>query len=240
MPLPPAILITRPEPQAGRLAALLRAEWGTRVNICLSPLMRTEFLSLNLPDGPFATLLLTSEAGAEAAGRLLAAGTTLPPDCACVGHRTAGAARALGFRVIAEYPTASALLAALLANPVGPCLYMHGRDVTLPLDQMLTKAGVAARGAVAYVQHEVPLAPEAIRVLKAGPAVVPLYSARSARLFLMAVPAAAMSMVYPCALSGAVAQALPADLAERALIAETPDGAGMLTAIRRAIMGLSP
>jgi uroporphyrinogen-III synthase len=240
MPKPSALLITRPEPQASRLAAALRAEWGDRLEISLSPLMETEYLTPILPEGPVETLILTSEAGVEAAGRLLGRGIRLPSACACVGSRTAEAVKALGLGVIGEFATASALLAGQLSRPAGPYLYLHGRDVTLPLDEMLTKAGQTARAAIVYAQHEMPLGAEALALLRRQPVAVPLYSARSARLFLKAAPEEALAFVHPVAFSAAVTLALPADLATRAITAETPDGPGMLAAIRRAILGQLP
>ncbi|MDZ4312232.1 MAG: uroporphyrinogen-III synthase, partial [Cypionkella sp.] len=59
----PTILLTRPDAQSQRFARQI----GGAV---ISPLMRPEFLTPPLPAGDFAAVVLTSETGAAAAGRI--------------------------------------------------------------------------------------------------------------------------------------------------------------------------
>jgi uroporphyrinogen-III synthase len=231
--IPVSVLITRPLPQGERLGAELQALWGERIQVTLSPLMAAVFLTPDLPPGPFAGVVLTSEAGAQAAGRM----PGLPRLCHCVGVRTADAARAAGFEVANVVPTAADLTERLLSVDIGPLLYLHGRDVSKRIDQSLADAGRRAEAVVVYDQQPAPLTAEARRLLNAGvPVVVPFYSARSVRLLVAQVPDSAA--IWPCVISGQVADALPDELRKRCVMAATPDGAGMLSAIGRVISSL--
>lgn len=230
-----AVLITRPLPQGERLAEDLRARWGNRVAVVLSPLMVPVFLTPKLPAGPFAALVLTSEVGAEAARHL----PGLPRLCHCVGARTAEVARQAGFTPGLVAPTAAALIARLLEAETGPLLYLHGQDVSVRIDQRLTEAGRTAAAAVVYEQRAAPLSPEAAALVQGqAPVVVPLYSARSLRLLVSALPPGAAGAIWSCVISSAVAEALPPDWRSRAEVAETPDQPGMLLAMDRVISSL--
>lgn len=229
------VLITRPAPQGDRLAERLRMDWGDRVAVTQSPLMTTVYLTPEVPPGPFAAVILTSEVGALAARHLRG----LPRLCHCVGTRTAEAAQESGFRPGLVAPTAAALVSALLAEDTGPLLYLHGRDVSVRIDQLLAEAGRTATAAVVYDQQETPLNGSALALLRGeGPVVAPLYSVRSVRLLVAAMPPGVGSEIWPCAISEQVALALPDDLRDRCAVAETPDGAGMMSALQRVISSL--
>lgn len=227
------MLITRPEPQAGRLAVALRAE-GARVVV--SPLMRPVFLTVTLPEGDFATVILTSEAGAMAAARL----PGLPRRALCVGARTAEVARAGGFDARSLGSTAAEMLPALAAEP-GPFLYLRGREASVDVAAALVARGQPAASAVVYAQEPAPLSGEARDLLEnAGIVTIPLYSARSARLFLAACPAGAATDLRPVVIAPPVLEALPEALRAKAEVAERPDGPAMLAAILRVIRSLAP
>nr|WP_240904272.1 uroporphyrinogen-III synthase [Rhodobacter sp. SGA-6-6] len=226
-------MITRPEPQAGRLAAALRAE-GARVVV--SPLMRPVFLTVTLPEGDFATVILTSEAGAMAAARL----PGLPRRALCVGERTAEVARAGGFDARSLGSTAAEMLPALAAEP-GPFLYLRGREASVDVAAALRARGKEAASAVVYAQEPAPLSGEAQNLLKsAGIVTIPLYSARSARLFLAACPPDAAADLRPVVIAPPVLEALPEALRAKAVVAERPDGPAMQAAILRVIRSLAP
>lgn len=231
------VLVTRPEPQASRLAANLVARFGDKVRPVLTPLMREEALSPALPEGPFAAVVVTSEAGARAAGRLRA---KLPGRAICVGERTAEAARDAGFDAVALGGDAAGLVAGILAGPdAGPLLWLRGADRAADLGAMLAAGGRRLAEAVVYAQREQALSAGAETVLRdGGPVLVPLYSPRSARLFAAAVPDGAD--VRCVVMSEAVRAALPPALAAGAVVAERPEGAAMMQAIFRALTAALP
>lgn len=240
MTLPPTVLITRPQPQADRLAAALRDEWGDQLALVVSPLMEMRFLSPALPPGRFETLILTSEAGAVAAGSLRGAGVVLPDGVVCVGQRTAEAARLGGFRVGQVFATADALIAGM-PESAGACLYLHGRDVSQPIAACLAARGMQAEAAAIYEQREVPLSPSALLALENSHSVlVPVYSARSAHLVMRELSDGLAAKTLFCAISETILSVLPAMSRARTLVAESPDGAGMMAAIRRGILSRSP
>ncbi len=227
------MLITRPQPQAGRLAEDLRAQ-GVRVVV--SPLMRAVFPPVTLPEGDFAAVILTSEAGAMAASRLAG----LPRRALCVGERTAEVARAGGFDARSLGLTAAEMLPALAAEP-GPFLYLRGREASVDVAAALVARGQQAASAVVYAQEPAALTDEALALLRgAAPVVIPLYSARSARLFLAACPADRTAELLPVAIARPVLEALPEALRASTVLAERPDGPSMQAAILRVIRSLAP
>ena len=231
---PPTVLITRPQPQAGRLGDWLT---GQGVQVVLSPLMRLTFPDVALPQGPFASVILTSEAGALAATRLQ---RDLPDRAYCVGERTAEAARKAGFDAHALGATAEEMLIALAAEQ-GPFLCLRGHDATTDIAARLSARGQTAAAAVMYDQQAQPLSDEALALLCGpGDVVVPLYSTRSARLFLAARPQESRARLHLCLIAPAILQALPPDLQDRAIIATQPDGPAMRAAILRVIRSLVP
>ena len=230
----PAVLVTRPQPQAGRLAQDLRTQ-GIRVVV--SPLMRAVFPPVDLPEGPFAAVILTSEAGATAAGRLRG---LLPGRALCVGERTAEVARAGGFDAHSLGLTAAEMLPALAAEQ-GPFLYLRGREASVDVAAALMARGQQAASAVVYAQEPAALSDDALALLQgAAPVAIPLYSARSARLFLAACPADGTAELLPVAIAPPVLEALPRALRARAVLAERPDGPSMQAVILRVIRSLAP
>ncbi len=230
------ILITRPEPQAGRLAAELTEAYGTRVVPLLSPLMTTEFLTPQFPAGDFAAVILTSETGAAAAERL----GPLPKPAFCVGPRTAARAAEAGFIPTVIEADAAALVATLAAASRNAApgsaglLWLRGADRAADLPALLPQWRIV--DLIVYAQRPRALTTAALDCLgRPGPVVLPLFSPRSVRLFLAAAPSPIIARLLPVAISANAAAELPADLFAGCHIAETPDGVGMLVAIGRAI-----
>jgi|GEM_PF-1523751 len=232
-----AVLITRPQPQADRLAEALRAVLPVAVQVVVAPLMRMELLAVGVPKGPFGAVILTSEAGAMAAARLR---SDLPALVYCVGPRTAEAALVAGFVIGEVAPTAELLLPRLMAmTHDGPLIYLHGRDVSVRIDQVLNDAGIGTDGVAVYAQQRCNLSEEAIDVLRAKRAVlVPLYSRRSAELFFAECPDDVRTEVWPCVIAKPVLAEVPKGLLARVLVADAPDGAAMTTAILGGVVAL--
>lgn len=240
----PAILLTRPEEQSHRFAAALGAALGAdAARIVISPLIAPRFFAPALPPGGFAGLVLTSQAGAEAARRISASGLVLPARAFCVGRRTAAAATEAGFEAISAEGDAAALVALLLERAVpGPLLHLCGQNTIGAVAERLSAAGIPTTAHLCYEQVAVPLNPSARTLLSgATPVVVPLFSPRSARLFCaeaLAPPHAAPLLV--AAMSAAVADALPPLQPLRCVIAAEPTAPAMVAAVAALLHGKTP
>ncbi len=234
------VLITRPEPQASRFAGWLTARFGDRVTPVISPLMAVRYDEATLPPGPFAAIILTSEAGAVAAGRLQVAGQSLPRRAYCVGARTAQVALAQGFDPISADGDAVDLIALITAQPPGGRLiHLRGRESRGAVAARLQAAGQEVAELVTYAQEPAALT-EAARACLSGAdrVAVPLFSPRSAVLFRDSVDRATMTApLVLFVMSQAVAREL-ADFPVHSLhIAPEPTQAAMGHMMSQALFG---
>jgi uroporphyrinogen-III synthase len=228
----PVVLLTRPAPQSQRFAQALQARLPS-VQVVVSPLMQTEWLHPSLPTLAFGALILTSETGAEAAGRLRAAGTPLPATAFCVGPRTADTAHAAGFEAISADGDVHALAALIrTTHSQGPLLHIRGEDVAGNLAETLTNSGIETHSAILYAQRPCPLSPAAIALLQGDdPVLVPLFSPRSAQILAQALPPDAKAPLWIVAISPAAATAAQALTPAELTVAPHPDGGNMLQAV---------
>jgi uroporphyrinogen-III synthase len=223
------ILITRPEPEASRMAAELQARCAA-VAVVVSPVMQIAYGG-TLPDlvGD-EVLIFTSRHGVEGFCRLSAR-----RDFACyaVGDATAEAAEAHGMRAISAGGDAEALLARIAAEGVhGPFVHLRGAHVAADVAGALRAAGHVAHDAVVYDQVEAALSAEAQALLQGrGAVILPLMSPRSARIVL-AQAAGITAPLVVAAISRKVADRVPEGVAHRVDIAETPDLPGMLALVQ--------
>lgn len=172
-------------------------------------------------------MIFTSETGVEAA---VAGGWSLPRTAYCVGDRTAQAAQAAGFAARSAGGDATALVALLTGErPPGRLLHLRGAEARGDVAATLTAAGIPTDEAVVYDQKEQPLT-DAARALLCGdaPVIVPLFSPRSARLFVAAGDWRAP--LWIAALSPTVADEIGGNAARMA-VAGHPDVAHLLDAI---------
>ncbi|MBL4929030.1 uroporphyrinogen-III synthase [Fuscibacter oryzae] len=204
----------------------------TRLPVVISPLMETRFLPVTLPDGKFSALVLTSESGALAAGRMR---NDLPCRAWCVGDRTAQVAAKLGFAATSAGGDAAALIALIRREQeTGPLLHLRGVEARGDIAETLTKGGIETQSLVVYDQRETPPLPEGQALIRGHqPLIVPLFSPRSARIF--AKIAGPRPGLWLAALSLAVGRELTALDPLGLEIADTPDSDGMLLAVQRLI-----
>lgn len=227
----PTLLLTRPAAQSQRFAVEVRAALGS-LPIVISPLMRAEDVHPTLPDLPFRAVILTSETGAEAAGRL-AGNHPLPSLAYCVGERTAKAARQAGFDARSAKGDALALIALIQAEkPEGPLLHLRGEVSAGEIAKTLTKGGIETHSAVIYAQSPCPLSAEAVALFhEDGPIVIPIFSPRSATLLANGLPATPRAPLWVAAISPAAAAAATALGPARIVTAAAPDSGNMLHAV---------
>jgi uroporphyrinogen-III synthase len=228
---PVPVLLTRPLAQAQEFAAALTDRFGPEVCPLIVPLMAPEVLTPPLPRGPFAGVIFTSATGVLAAG----AWPDLPRRAWCVGDRTAAEARKSGFDARSAGGDAAALVAAIRADPPqGRLLHLRGEDARGDIAATLTADGIATDEVIVYRQVPQPVTAAALALLQGdGPVILPLFSPRSATLFVQAagVVRAPLHLV-------AISREVPAtELPHASLtVAGQPDGPGMLDAVGRALV----
>jgi uroporphyrinogen-III synthase len=223
-PMPPRLLITRPEPAASRFAAGLRAGLPG-AEVLVSPLMRITYGGTLPALGPGEGLIFTSRHGVEGFCRL----SPRRDLCTCVvGCATAAEARQSGFDVRMVAQDAAALLSRLAADGIsGPVLHPRGAHVAADIAGTLRQAGVRARDVVVYDQTALPLTGAAREMLDGdAPVILPLMSPRSATLFFDAagIPRAPL---FVAAMSRNVAARIPGGAARHVMVAQTPDAASL-------------
>lgn len=150
----------------------------------------------------------------------------------CVGTQTAQKAAQFGLGARCMGATVQELAAALIAeNPSGPLLYLRGKHVAHPLAKTLTDAGLNCAEAVVYDQIPQELSQKALDLLVSDtPVVIPLFSARGARLLSSQLPAH-MPPFALVPISSAVKAAWNGPYPDIVALAETPDADAMQKAV---------
>jgi uroporphyrinogen-III synthase len=156
------LLLTRPEPDAERTAASLRARGHF---VVVAPLLRIETVAdAELGSGPWAAILVTSAnaARAIAAHKRLSELRALP--VLAVGERSAQAMRAAGFADISSAGGGSSDLARLAAERLKqgvPLLYIAGVDRAGDIAGDLSAQNFVVRTVVVYRAAAVDALPRA-------------------------------------------------------------------------------
>lgn len=232
------LLVTRPQPDADRTAATLRARGHT---VTLAPLLTFAALDVAIGEGPWAGLLLTSANAVRAVRAHPAfAGLRALPAIG-VGDRTAAAAREAGFADVASAAgDARDLVAATVsrfAGQRGTLLYLCGEVQAADVRAALAAAGITVVTVPIYRMVAAERFPEpAAEALRAGRIEAVLhYSRRSAAAYLACaqgdgIGKPALAPVH-YALSAAVAAPLVDAGAGDVRIADRPDEAALLRAL---------
>jgi uroporphyrinogen-III synthase len=233
------LLVTRPEPECERTAALLR---GRGHDVLLLPLLRIEpLLDVELGAGPWAAILFTSANAvrAVAAHRRFRDLAHLPVYT--VGLRTQAAAAAAGFASIVSADGDVEALVRLTASkpPVAdlPLLYCAGGERAGDLASALHLRGARVETAVVYRAVMVTDLPPEVRAAFAGGTIdaVLHYSARTAATFLAAATTAGIRdlsiQIRHLCLSAQVALPLAAAGAKAVEVAGEPNEQALLALI---------
>jgi uroporphyrinogen-III synthase len=181
------LLITRPEPDAQRTAAVLRQNGHEPV---IAPVLRIESVAAELGPGPFAAVIMTSANAARAVAQHPRRRELTALPVFAVGARTAEAAREAGFGTIAAADGGAAELVRLVASRFQArrlrLLYLAGEDRSGDVAGALAAHGLTVETVVSYRALVAPgFAPDFQAVLAAGPLDGVLhYSRRSAQAFL--------------------------------------------------------
>jgi uroporphyrinogen-III synthase len=231
------LLLTRPEPDAQRTAAALRAQGH---DVITAPLLRIEpAVDAQIGAGPWAAVLITSANAAHA----VAAHARVTPLRALpvftVGRRSAEAMAAAGFADVTSADGDMSDLARLVAARMpraAPLLYLAGEDRAGDLADDLRARGFAVETIIVYRAIAATGLPvTAAQALASGTDGVLHFSHRSAETYVNAARAAgmlanALKPVHFC-LSAQVAEPLAQAGAADIRVAERPKEAVLLALI---------
>jgi uroporphyrinogen-III synthase len=231
------LLLTRPEPDAQRAAAALRAQGH---DVVIAPLLRiVPIADASIGAGPWAAILITSAnaAPAVAAHARVTRLRTLPVFA--VGRRSADAMGAAGFADVTSTDGNVSDLARLVAarlQPAARLLYLAGEERAGDLAADLRARGFAVETTMIYrAIAAIGLPPTAADALASGIDGVLHFSRRSAEAYVDAARTAgmvtdALKPVHFC-LSAQVAEPLAAAGAADIRVAERPNEALLLALI---------
>ena len=147
------LLLTRPEPDAERTAAALRARGHA---VIVAPLVRIETIAAaaaEIGSGPWAAILITSANAASAAARHERYKELFALPVFAVGERSAQAMRAAGFADATSADGDLGDLVRLVAarlKPAAPLLYLAGADRSGDLAGRLGERGFVVRTVAVY------------------------------------------------------------------------------------------
>ena len=229
------ILLTRPDQQGERTAALLRARGH---HVLHAPLLRIEMIAgADIGNGPWSSVAMTSANAARAISQHRRRDELLGLPAFVVGERTKEAAQAAGFKYVEAADggvDALAQLAATRTSHGGSILYLAGEDRAGDLAGVLSAAGFQVSAVVVYRAIAEPALPPAVtNAVKAGSIDAVLhFSKRSAETFLTLAAAASclvnvLKYKHFC-LSTAVAEPLVKVGAARIDVAVRPNEAALL------------
>ncbi len=174
------VLITRPKADAEKLAQELKViEPGLRTVI--SPLIKIVSQPLIVNHDEIPDCIITS----QNALRSIAINRRCPVSrkAYCVGQGTSKLAESMGFTVVASESRVEELVARLIRlRPDGPLLYLRGRHVAADLRSILAENGIQIEEAIVYDQLTQNLVADAVELLTSESCLIPVYSARSARI----------------------------------------------------------
>ena len=226
------ILITRPEPGAGRFAAAVRERFGDSVDVIVSPVMEIVQTCNEIDLQGIGTLVFTSQSGVRSFAAL-SERRDIP--CYTVGDATAHAAQEAGLHAKSAQGDVNALVRLLIADQVkGPVLHLRGAHTAGDFAADLSAVGFDARGAVIYDQQSRPLSDPARAALMGDRmTLLPLFSPRSVQLIFDSVTPTCR--VIAVAMSTAVAKILPAGIKNDVVLAARPDANAMMAGIAEAV-----
>jgi uroporphyrinogen-III synthase len=229
------LLVTRPEPDGERTAAVLRARGH---EVMVAPMLRVETIACELPDGPFGAVVMTSANAARAVARHSRRDQLISLTAYTVGRHSADAARAAGFREVSSVDGDQGDLVALLrARYMGgsqPLLYLAGEDRAGDLPGDLAASGVPVVAVSVYRAVKAEHFPAAVAAAVAQGALdgVLHFSRRSAEAYLACTrsagaPASGPGPVHYC-LSRQVSEPLAAAGAATIRVAPRPEEAALI------------
>ncbi len=233
---PAIILLTRAKAQNTGFSAQLRARIGNAARIVEAPLTLIQPINATIDLTGVGAVAFTSANGvSEFAKRE----KTRDSACFCVGARSADAARAVGFAARAAAGDV-ADLAQLIAREYdaanGVVLHVRGRHAAGDLVGALNARSMPALSVIIYEQCVVPVDDGIYKDIGSNlPLFVPLFSPRSAKIFLDQFGELQFQDAVAICISSNVAKELGDGVFGSVVVAQRPDAASMLDAIADAL-----
>lgn len=229
-------MLTRPRAQSDAYAAELGAAFGDRIKPVISPLLEIRDLPFQ-DDLDDARMLLFSSANGVRAFSRQCQRRDIP--CLCVGEKTTGIARKLGFQAQSaggSAPDLVALAKRQLRTETGAFVHIRGQSTRGNIARTLDKSGMNARDLIVYTQEAMELSDEAKYILTNGQHVLlPLFSPRTAEVFHLQSEAFDLCGVTAICISDNVRLALPKERFCRVLVAPEPTAAAITREIAAAL-----
>ena len=231
------LLVTRPQPEGERTAALLRARGHQVLTL---PMLRVEAIAdADLGSGPWAAVLFTSANAVRAVAAHRRFGEIARLPAYAVGAHTQAEAVAAGFAPVRSADGDVGDLARLVELPAAslPLLYVAGSARAGDLAGALRSRGLRVETAVVYrTVMAADLTPQAQVALAAGRIDAVLhYSARTAAAFMAAATAAGVGdcviRIRHLCLSSQVAAPLRAAGARSVEVANEPNENALLACL---------
>jgi len=231
------VLVTRPEPDASRTAALLESRGHRAV---VDPALFVDLIPAERPSGNFAAVAVTSATAVRAAQTNVDLDPLRALPLYAVGRRTAEAAREAGFRQVHDAAGDAAALARLLSASLAPgsrALHLAGEDRARDLGPLVASAKIEVEVLVLYRMIRAERLNAVAPALSAGDVDAALhYSVRSAEAFAMLAEQAGLSGAVKNLRHICLSQAVAAPLAARnwrVEVAPEPDEAMLLDLLGR-------
>ena len=231
------LLVTRPEPDGERTAAVLRARGH---EVMLAPMLRIEPIpDVQFSAGPWAAVLMTSANGPRMLARHPRLNELIGLPALTVGRSSAEAARAAGFTRVESADGDGEDLVRLVARRFGgttkPLLYPAGEDRARNLFGDLAQHGIAVETVVVYrAVKATRLSPEVQAALAAGRIDgVIHFSQRSVETYLeccRGLHQAAVALTHYC-LSERAARPLLSAGAGEVVVAPSPEESVLLALV---------
>jgi uroporphyrinogen-III synthase len=222
----PDVILTRPLRASSLLADRL-TQTGLFGRICISPLISTAINDVTVDVSDVDGVIFTSANAANSVGGH-------KKTAWCVGDSTARAARDKGWLAKSVDGDVETLFRRIVAEGQGQRLiHLRGDHSLGDLAPRLSNAGIYARELITYRQLTHDLTSEAKqRLSREKPVIVPLYSPRTARQFVLQAPFEA-PLITAC-MSEQVEVELQNLLQVACIVSNRPTGDGMLEAINLA------
>jgi uroporphyrinogen-III synthase len=231
----PTLLLTRPEAQSQRFAAVFRAQFGDDWPILFAPLSQLEFHEAQTDWQGIGDIIFTSQNGVAGFSRLTQDRNL---RAWCVGDKTANAARMAGFDAVTGPGTAKELADRVIADgAIRRILYARADDIAFDMSKYLKTAEIETIENIVYSQKPCPPTAEAAALLASKtPVLLPFFSRRAVKIFRQNYPET-RAPILVAAISPNVADATERMPKAACIVARNPDSDHMIAALAELISG---